>query len=324
MVRSLLRTLGMSSKPGLCSILAIALAPLAALGCQSEPGLPLVSDDGGGAAGGSADGGRADGGSADWGRADGGRADGAASDAGPHDGGTTLDGPGRKDAVAPDSAFAGDLKPVKDAFADAAGFCKAGDQVLPIGGSYFDGCNTCTCTPAGMACTGRYCPPADAGPATDVAPVCALPAALTFGPTGGMVMYQDSSTLTPPWSYARTRTYLRTNPPDLRCAPPLPACGTAGAAAMSAIIGDLADAEVASAFALPKPVVFGIDMRPVDGTVYSIARGDGGTILVGSPCPSPVMSSCRPIPAGVQRLVDHLRQLERQMLATPECAAFRP
>jgi hypothetical protein len=201
---------------------------------------------------------------------------------------------------------------------DTAIVCVSNGKTIAVGESIFDGCNTCTCTETGqLVCTKKYCPPMDAG-----GEKCTLPTSLIFGPTGGNTLYEDSSTLSPPWSYSHTRTARRTEPVALKCAPPLPACGTVDADFVLAIVKDLADPDVEAAFASKTTPIYGKDQRPVDGTVYSIERGDGKSILVGSPCISVSLSSCRPIPAGVERLVTDLKLLDKKMLQSTECAAF--
>jgi hypothetical protein len=65
--------------------------------------------------------------------------------------------------------------------------------------------------------------------------------------------------------------------------------------------------------------LYGSDPRPVDGTVYSIALDDGRTLLVGTQCASPAMSSCRYIPAGLVRLAEDLMSLATAMVADPAC-----
>ena len=182
-----------------------------------------------------------------------------------------------------------------------------------------DGCNTCTCTVAGMACTKRACFPVDAPTL-----VCSLTSSLTFGSNGGKVFYQDGYALDSAGHMTVTRNYFgNTDGPNVRtCSPALPACGALGVVSISTIAQDLNDADVQFAFKLTTSHVYGVDQRPVDGTVWSITRASGGNILVGGPCPSPVMDSCQPIPAGIQRLADHLRSLAIAAAASPACAGL--
>jgi hypothetical protein len=213
----------------------------------------------------------------------------------------------------------------RDGGGDARQFCIwQGDMVLAIGQSIpmGDGCNICECMATGMACTGLFC-----GPFPDAAaPVCSLPYALTFGSSGGMVLYQDSYSLDGGGHMTATRTYtLRAgmDGPQVRsCSPTPPACGAPAVVSISTIAQDLTSTDVQAGFALTTSHVYGVDNRPVDGTVWSIARASGGNILVGSPCPSPVMNSCQPIPPGIQRLADDLKSLVAAVAVSPACAGL--
>jgi hypothetical protein len=182
-----------------------------------------------------------------------------------------------------------------------------------------DGCNACTCTVAGMACTMRACPPIDSPML-----VCSLTSALTFGSNGGKVFYQDGYALDSAGHMTVTRNYFgNTDGPNVRsCSPALPACGALGVVSISTIAQDLDDADVQFAFTLTTSHVYGVDQRQVDGAVWSITRASGGNILVGGPCPSPVMNSCQPIPAGIQRLVDDIGRLASAAAASPACAGL--
>lgn len=191
-------------------------------------------------------------------------------------------------------------------------------QSLPKG----DGCNTCTCTLVGMACTARVC----VSLPDTAAPVCSLPYALTFGSSGGMVLYQDGYSLDGEGHMTVTRTYtLRAgmDGPQVRsCSPTLPACGASDVVSVSTIAQDLTDADVQTAFALTTSHVYGVDNRPVDGTVWSITRASGGNILVGSPCPSQTMNSCQSIPPGIQRLADDLKSLAAAVAGSQPCSGL--
>jgi hypothetical protein len=213
----------------------------------------------------------------------------------------------------------------RDVGGDAPQFCIwGGDMKLAIGQSLpmGDGCNTCTCTVAGMACTARVC----VSPPDTATPVCSLPYSLSFGSSGGMVLYQDGYSLDGGGHMTVTRTYtLRAgmDGPQVRsCSPTLPACGTPGAVSISTIAQDLTSTDVQAAFALTTSHVYGVDNRPVDGTVWSITRASGGNILVGSPCPSPVMNSCQPIPPGIQLLADDLKSLAAAVAGSPPCSGL--
>ena len=211
-----------------------------------------------------------------------------------------------------------------DVGGDARQSCIWGGNTLAVGQSVpmGDGCNTCECMATGMACTGLFC-----GPFPDAAaPVCSLPTPLTFGSNGGMVFYQDGYSLDGGGHMTVTRTYtLRAgmDGPQVRsCSPTLPACGAPGVVSISTIAQDLTDADVQAAFALTTSHVYGVDTRPEDGAVWSITRASGGNILVGSPCASPTMNSCQPIPPGIQRLANDTQSLAAAATASPACASL--
>jgi hypothetical protein len=151
---------------------------------------------------------------------------------------------------------------------------------------------------------------------------CALPTSIVFGHDGGMVIYQDQCSLAATGMLTITRTNYGRGAVDAgavgRCAPPLPACGASGVVSISNIVADLAAADVQAAFK-SGTLLFGIDPRPWDGTVYSISLGSGGTILVGQDCAASDGTSCVPISAALKRLTDDLKSLASAALATPEC-----
>jgi hypothetical protein len=208
-----------------------------------------------------------------------------------------------------------------DAAKDAPYVCLWQGASLPVGGSVSDGCNTCVCMNSGiMACTERACPILDAGKDP-----CLLPTALVFGCSGGLVAYQDQYTLSPSTGLTITRNYPRglgDGATVRTCAPGLPVCGTPSVVSVSTVVADLAAADVQDAFALTTTPIFGVDQRQVDGAIWSITRASGGSVLVGAPCPSPVMNSCRPIPTGVQKLADDLKSLAAAAAAQSACSAL--
>jgi hypothetical protein len=216
-------------------------------------------------------------------------------------------------------------------------------------------CNTCTCTAQGSTCTTRAClPDATAGDSGDAMPAdgdipdgnladavsdtgdapptrdavdagsCTVSDTYAFGQTGGLVASSDESTLSPPAHYVRTRTTFRgaDGPTTMTCAPALPTCGANDVISLLDITRDLADADVVAAFALTTAPVYGVDSRPVDGTIFFVRRGDGRSLYVGSDCGTG-QSGCVAVPRGVRFLADQMNALASQMLAAPECAAFR-
>jgi len=209
---------------------------------------------------------------------------------------------------------------------DAGVVCSYGGTTLLPGQSVSDGCNICACSTSGaLMCTERACPLPDAAQVMDVgAGTCPLSSNLTFGYDGGMVTYQDSNKLTAN-TFTVTRTFLRGANPDgatsASCSPKLPACGAAAVVSVATIDADLANADVQMAFATAETsgTLYGVDQRPVDGSVYSIALDDGRKVLVGPQCGSPVMNSCRTVPPGLVQLTSDLLSLASAMLADPIC-----
>jgi hypothetical protein len=207
---------------------------------------------------------------------------------------------------------------------DALG-CVYGGKTYALGASFSLDCNTCTCTPSGVACTGKAC---GVDARSDVPPVsdagCSLSANLTFGHDGGMVIYRDVNRLTAS-AFTITRNYSGRANPDggdtASCSPKLPTCGSSTGVTVATINADLADPDVQALWSLPlTPVpLFGTDPRPMDGTVYSIELDDGHKVLVGGQCASPTMSSCRYIPAGLVRLTQDLQSLATAMMADSAC-----
>ena len=205
--------------------------------------------------------------------------------------------------------------------------CTQGGQTYAIGEGFNLDCNTCTCTAHGFACKAKACFN-DAGhdltSSPDATGECALSANLTFGPDGGNAIYRDVYRLTVS-TFTITRNYSlragRDGATTTTCSPILPACGSAAAVTVATINADLADPDVQPLWTLPQDPVplFGEDLRPVDGPIYSIALDTGHKVLVGSQCASPAMNSCRYIPAGLARLTQDLQKLATSMMADPAC-----
>jgi hypothetical protein len=144
---------------------------------------------------------------------------------------------------------------------------------------------------------------------------------LRWADTGGLTIIHDESSLGACRNFQRKRTFS-TDGGTSQCNAEIGACSAAPVA-----VGDieraLAEPDVLAAFAAAPagvPPVYGVDSRPVDGTVFEIAR-DGKVIDVGSPCGGS-SSSCVPIPPGVAALVTVLHSLDTQELAKPGCAAL--
>jgi len=211
---------------------------------------------------------------------------------------------------------------------DAGRVCVYNGKTYTVGESFAIDCNTCSCSATGAMCTAKICfgpdGAADLGPTID-ASACSLSANLTFGWNGGDVLYSDVNRLTAT-RFIINRFYTLRDGIDggsanTSCTPPLPTCGSASAVTFATITSDLADPDVQSLLSQPAGTapLFGVDQRPADGAVYSVAFDDGHEVLVGSQCAAPMMDACRDIPAGLLRLTDDLKKLATAGLADPAC-----
>jgi hypothetical protein len=259
-------------------------------------------------------------------RSSGGIDGGAGTTGGQGDAGGTNTPDAARDVVSTSADVAKDA-PGPDAAGDVGRSCTWRGKTIAAGEiAYYDGCNACSCASNGIGlwCTSSGCPSPDSGLSQ-----CTLSAVLTYGFAGGRVAFQDSSTVDASTStYRHTRTYTNTTP-SLICEMPLMPCYASSGMVMNRLGTDLAAPEVSAAFALAQPPLFGRDMRPMDGAVFSVARSDGRGLLVGNPCPATSTGACTAIPASVQALVDDLKYLDRQMLELnpnlpDSCAAFTP
>ncbi len=164
---------------------------------------------------------------------------------------------------------------------------------------------------------------ADAAPdATSDGGSCSacIAAELSWGNTGGLVASSRASKVSPCRTYTLTETDFSAGGTTTTCSNDVPCGSAADAITIDDVNAALADADVVAAFAAA-PVTYGVDMRPVDGSVFQVSQS-GATFVVGSPCGS--AGSCTPIPAGVQALVDLLRALDAERLAEPDCSTVFP
>jgi hypothetical protein len=140
--------------------------------------------------------------------------------------------------------------------------------------------------------------------------------ALLWGNDGGRVAYRDSSVLDCV-TYRHVREdFSSPSGAPLRCELEL-ACSAASRVSVGGVMQALAHADVTAAFARA-PVLYGQDMRPVDGQVFVLTRA-GRSVTVGTDCSGG--SGCEPIPAGVKALQQLLRALDEEQLAKEPCAS---
>jgi hypothetical protein len=132
------------------------------------------------------------------------------------------------------------------------------------------------------------------------------------------VAYQDLSTVTPCNTYLHERDFFRQERPSLSCTQELLGCGSASLGTTD-ITGALANSDVQAALKAA-PILYGRDLRPVDGTVFRITVGGSKTIDVGTPCST--LQGCAAIPRGVAALVELLRALDEQELGRAPCSTI--
>jgi hypothetical protein len=133
----------------------------------------------------------------------------------------------------------------------------------------------------------------------------------TWGSNGGLVAYVDTSKLDTPNVYTHSRDQLRNGAP-LMCQTrvagcPSPLLAEINAGLESSVVMD----------AIRAHTVYGVDSRPVDGTVFRITIGSD-YVDVGGPCAG-AGTGCIAIPAVVQTLVNNLKALDAQELAKKAC-----
>ena len=176
--------------------------------------------------------------------------------------------------------------------------CLYSGGVLAVGASGVDGCSTYTCGAGGkLTCKAGACSTVDASASVD----CSLPTSLVFGYYGGL---DGDSRVTLDTSGTVTVTLS-----DGTCSSRLPACETACAVTVATLAMDLADPDVRAAFAAGSGTVYGVSRISQDVADFVVTLGDGRSIQVGVPCCRFPDLACRPIPKGVQRLVNDLQSV---------------
>ena len=163
--------------------------------------------------------------------------------------------------------------------------------------------------------------PVDAAPTVDIGAECTdrcMPYEVIWGRTGGLTSYDMRYALSP---CREQRVFVEApfaaNPDDLTCTRIIPGCadplGAQYERAVDAMM-QLADAALCETSTL-----FGIDSRPVDGQILSIAF-DNKECLLGDPCDG-VSAGCIDPPDVLLATADALWDLGRDMERDePSCA----
>jgi hypothetical protein len=145
---------------------------------------------------------------------------------------------------------------------------------------------------------------------------CDFATSYEFGLDGGLAI-QPYSYLLPGRAYRHVVRDLQSG--VMECDTTLPDCRTPGLIDADDILRDLADYDVHWALDVAAPpLLYGVDNRPVDGAVFVFDRAGGGSFTVGDPCNG--QPGCQDAPAGIQRLVADLKQLDKEQAMTAACA----
>ena len=105
------------------------------------------------------------------------------------------------------------------------------------------------------------------------------------------------------------------------CSDELPGCTASDTPNISDVLLALADPDVVRAFA-SAPILYGVDSRPIDGSLYRITYG-GRQIDIGDNC-RPGSTTCVPPPAGVVRLREFLQRLTMIRMRLGMCSMVFP
>ncbi|HXU82798.1 MAG TPA: hypothetical protein VN914_15465 [Polyangia bacterium] len=145
---------------------------------------------------------------------------------------------------------------------------------------------------------------------------CTVQASYTISTDGFFAGDRDRAFLEPPQVFR----HRAPGTPVVACAPQIPPCMLGGPVSMCDIGQDLLDDDVTGALAQARPPFFNEDLRGIDGEAFSFMRADGhGFEMSNRPCES---KGCRPVPPGIQRLVNDLMLLDKAVIQTPECQAL--
>jgi hypothetical protein len=180
---------------------------------------------------------------------------------------------------------------------------------VPLAPSADDVCDPMPSAPV-AACTGRE--------AHDTP--CGLPTALTFASEGGLTLWSDSETLTPPATDVRSRTAFSSATPFASCSTQIPRCSRdARVVTTGDVARALAQPDVAPSFGGSTPV-FGSDPRGGDGSILVVTRPEGTSVGLGGACAD---ATCkRPLTPGLGMLETVLYGLSSQQDTDPTCAAL--
>jgi len=152
-------------------------------------------------------------------------------------------------------------------------------------------------------------------------PACGPGDGFDWGMDGGDGPTQRRSFFMPPRLWRQQLNYADGRPP-VDCKVEVPGCDAMAAVNLDILRMTYLQPDVQAALKEPMPPLFGRDLRPVDGQVFTFHRPDGRGFGVGAPCTGAM--PCRDVPPGLAAFVEILERLDAQQLKDPSCAKVRP
>src|SRR4029079_8865138 len=149
--------------------------------------------------------------------------------------------------------------------------------------------------------------------------VCTFTATYVIRDGGGLVAIADTATLAPPAAFHYVRDFFRQDAGQQSCDPPMPPCTDPTKIDVYDVEVAIAHADVQAALAMTTVPFYG-NRGVADGPNFNFMRGDRG-FNAGLKRDTP-STTCTPIPAGINALVQRLRDLIRQQRMDPSCAAI--
>lgn len=151
-------------------------------------------------------------------------------------------------------------------------------------------------------------------------PVCTFATTYVINDGGGLLPMADTATLTPPASFHYERMVFTGDAGRASCDPAMPSCGDPARVDSQDVELALNHPDVQAALAMTTVPFYG-NRGVADGPNFNFMRADGRGFNAGLACDTP-STTCTPIPAGINALVDLLRALIRQQRMDPSCAAI--
>ena len=144
---------------------------------------------------------------------------------------------------------------------------------------------------------------------------CCVGETISWYYDGGLRFWFDTHRIVGCNTYDLNITYSNGDPSQ-QCRNTLPACSAEAITPM-----DLADAIAHPDVTSATPGLYGLDDRPVDGSILKITIGDGPELSIGAECGGQSGLNCaRPLPDGLAALARTIQQLQVQESMRESCA----